>query len=275
MDTNNKQPQKKKKWFLSLVFSLLVSTLLIVITISISSTTTRLYNRARVFNPRPKFVEEELDVMPTSSEKIPRLAYLISGSTGDGESLKRTLKALYHPRNQYAVHLDLEASVKERMELARFVETQPLFKEVGNVRMVVRANLVTYRGPTMVSNTLHAASILLKKGGDWDWFINLSASDYPLVTQDGIKCFFFSLCCLFGAIWITFFVLILLWILEFETRLPRYLKLLTLLLLLTVLLLILLMAVAEFVVLVSDFLLVGYLTDTFNSDFSVSWAWIV
>lgn len=48
-----------------------------------------------------------------------------------------------------------------------------------------KSNLVTYRGPTMVANTLHAAAILLKEGGDWDWFINLSASDYPLVTQDG------------------------------------------------------------------------------------------
>ncbi|KAK3210905.1 hypothetical protein Dsin_015611 [Dipteronia sinensis] len=190
MDTtaNNNKPQKKKKWFFSLVSSLLLSTLLIIITISISSTstTTRFYNRARVINPRPNFVEQKLHVIPTSSEKIPRLAYLISGSTGDGESLKRTLKALYHPRNQYAVHLDLEASVDERMELAKFVETEPLFKEVGNVRMVVRANLVTYRGPTMVSNTLHAASILFKEGGDWDWFINLSASDYPLITQDDL-----------------------------------------------------------------------------------------
>jgi hypothetical protein len=37
----------------------------------------------------------------------------------------------------------------------------------------------------MVANTLHAAAILLRDGGDWDWFINLSASDYPLVSQDG------------------------------------------------------------------------------------------
>ena len=44
----------------------------------------------------------------------------------------------------------------------------------------------------MVTNTLHAAAILLKDGGDWDWFINLSASDYPLVTQDGI-CQLFSI----------------------------------------------------------------------------------
>ncbi|KAF8393227.1 hypothetical protein HHK36_021468 [Tetracentron sinense] len=103
---------------------------------------------------------------------------------GDGESLKRTLRALYHPLNQYAVHLDLEASPAERLELVDFVRNDPVFAKVGNVRVVVRSNLVTYRGPTMVSNTLHAAAILLKEGGEWDWFINLSASDYPLVTQD-------------------------------------------------------------------------------------------
>ncbi|MFS7955421.1 putative glycosyl transferase, family 14 [Helianthus anomalus] len=45
-------------------------------------------------------------------------------------------------------------------------------------------NLVTYCGPTMVANTLNVAAMLLRDGGDWDWFINLSASDYPLVTQD-------------------------------------------------------------------------------------------
>jgi hypothetical protein len=29
----------------------------------------------------------------------------------------------------------------------------------------------------MVSNTLHTVAILLRDGGEWDWFINLSASD--------------------------------------------------------------------------------------------------
>ncbi|TQD86823.1 hypothetical protein C1H46_027587 [Malus baccata] len=38
----------------------------------------------------------------------------------------------------------------------------------------------------MVTNTLHATAILLNEGGEWDWFINLSASDYPLVTQDDL-----------------------------------------------------------------------------------------
>lgn len=100
--------------------------------------------------------------------------------------MKRTLRALYHPLNQYVVHLDLEAKAEERIELVEFVNSEAVFQRVGNVRVVLKSNLVTYRGPTMVSNTLHAAAILLKEGGDWDWFINLSASDYPLLTQDGI-----------------------------------------------------------------------------------------
>ncbi|KAJ6770397.1 GLYCOSYLTRANSFERASE [Salix purpurea] len=59
-------------------------------------------------------------------------------------------------------------------------------QKFGNVYMISKANMVTYRGPTMVSNTLHACAILLKRRKDWDWFINLSASDYPLVTQDDL-----------------------------------------------------------------------------------------
>ncbi|PON88987.1 Glycosyl transferase [Trema orientale] len=182
----NKQ-HKKKKWFLPLVLSLVLSTLLVFITVftSSSSSSSKLY-KTQVKNELPRFVESKLRISDTSKDPIPKLAYLISGSMGDGESLKRTLKALYHPRNQYAVHLDLESSAEERLDLAEFVRKEPLFAKLGNVRMIVKANLVTYRGPTMVTNTLHAAAILLKEGGDWDWFINLSASDYPLVTQDDL-----------------------------------------------------------------------------------------
>ncbi|XP_038686764.1 beta-glucuronosyltransferase GlcAT14B-like isoform X2 [Tripterygium wilfordii] len=107
-------------------------------------------------------------------------------SKGDLEKLWRTLKALYHPRNQYVVHLDLESPAEERLELASRVEKNPVFSKVGNVYMITKANMVTYKGPTMVSNTLHACAVLLKRSKDWDWFINLSASDYPLVTQDDL-----------------------------------------------------------------------------------------
>nr|ACN40351.1 unknown [Picea sitchensis] len=125
--------------------------------------------------------------LPTNLVLRPaKLAYLISGSKGDGERLKRTLQALYHPLNQYILHLDRESSARERANLFHYVRASALFVQAGNVHVIRKANLVTYRGPTMVANTLHAAAILLRKSQEWDWFINLSASDYPLVTQDDL-----------------------------------------------------------------------------------------
>ncbi|KAL1214832.1 Beta-glucuronosyltransferase GlcAT14A [Cardamine amara subsp. amara] len=133
------------------------------------------------------FVESKIKPQPISSlPSPPRFAYLISGSTGDGKSLRRTLLALYHPNNRYVVHLDRESSPEEREELYGYIKNSSLFGRFENVHMIEKANLVTYRGPTMVANTLHAAAILLREGADWDWFINLSSSDYPLVTQDDL-----------------------------------------------------------------------------------------
>ncbi|PWZ13538.1 Beta-glucuronosyltransferase GlcAT14B [Zea mays] len=97
---------------------------------------------------------------------MPRIAYLISGSTGDGATLRRTLRALYHPANTYVVHLDLEAPTAKRAELAAAVRADPVYARFRNVKVVTRANLVTYHGPTMVANTLHAAAILLREGCD-------------------------------------------------------------------------------------------------------------
>ncbi|XP_027349260.1 beta-glucuronosyltransferase GlcAT14A-like isoform X1 [Abrus precatorius] len=134
------------------------------------------------------FVESKLHSLPLPSHSPhpPILAYLISGSAGHAAALQRTLAALYHPRNRYILHLDLESSLEERRNLKRHVDGHVTFRTFGNVRMVSKANLVTYRGPTMVANTLHAAAIALTEFNDWDWFINLSASDYPLVTQDDL-----------------------------------------------------------------------------------------
>ncbi|KAJ1691273.1 hypothetical protein LUZ63_015428 [Rhynchospora breviuscula] len=187
-----KPPLQQRKWLVPLLASALFSSLLISASLFFSSSRALLFS----FSPIPSlaseesiFVESKLRFSPPSSanaRKVPRLAYLISGSVGDGVSLRRTLRALYHPANTYVVHLDLEAPAKERLELAEAVRADPVYARFGNVRVVTRANLVTYRGPTMVANTLHAAAILLKEGGDWDWFINLSSSDYPLVSQDDL-----------------------------------------------------------------------------------------
>ncbi|KAJ0045883.1 hypothetical protein Pint_04573 [Pistacia integerrima] len=187
----------EKKWVFPLVISSLVCIFLIATSFNMGLISS-LHTINAIFSifpshfsanhTDPTYAEMKVKQAPPppSGPTIPRFAYLVSGSKGDLEKLWRTLQALYHPRNQYVVHLDLEASIEERLELASRVEKDPMFSKVGNVHMNIKANMVTYRGPTMVANTLHACAILLKKSKDWDWFINLSASDYPLVTQDDL-----------------------------------------------------------------------------------------
>ncbi|CAK9183005.1 unnamed protein product [Ilex paraguariensis] len=187
----------EKKWVFPLVISSLVCVFLLATSFNmglvsslhtINSIFSIFPSRVMTNQTNPSFVEERVKqtLPPPARPSIPRFAYLISGSRGDLEKLWRTLQTLYHPWNYYVVHLDLESPAEERLELSSRVEKNPLFAKVGNVYMITKANMVTYRGPTMVSNTLHACAILLKRNKDWDWFINLSASDYPLVTQDDL-----------------------------------------------------------------------------------------
>ncbi|XP_042060625.1 beta-glucuronosyltransferase GlcAT14B-like [Salvia splendens] len=183
----------EKKWVFPLVISSLVCVFLLATSFNMGLVSS-LHTINSIFSKFPSrltngssFVESKMNqAPPLAPPPLPKFAYLISGSKGDVDKLWRTLHALYHPWNYYIVHLDLESPIEERWELTSRVANHTLFTEVGNVIVNNRSNMVTYRGPTMVANTLHACAILLKKYKDWDWFINLSASDYPLVTQDDL-----------------------------------------------------------------------------------------
>ncbi|KAJ8760031.1 hypothetical protein K2173_010887 [Erythroxylum novogranatense] len=126
-------------------------------------------------------------ILPSKGQGFPPvLAYWISGTDGDSTRILRLLKAIYHPRNQYLLHLDSEASEQERGDLVLLVESESTFRAFGNVNVVGRSYAINQMGASALSAVLHAAALLLKLRTDWDWFINLSASDYPLVTQDDI-----------------------------------------------------------------------------------------
>lgn len=158
----------------------LISFILTSLILSLLYIPTQLSHPITIFRPSKSFI------VPKTSKPYPvTFAYLISASRGDIVKLKRLLQALYHPGNYYLVHLEADAENFEHEEIARFVSNDPVFSQVGNVWVVGKPNLVTYRGPTMLATTLHAISMLLRIA-KWDWFINLSASDYPLVTQDGM-----------------------------------------------------------------------------------------
>lgn len=136
---------------------------------------------------------------PTFPSKIPSdpappsVAYFISGACGDSARILRLLFASYHPKNQYLLHLDPSAPQTERDRLALTVQSVPIFRAAQNVDVIGKPDYSYSSGSSTISSVLHAASILLKLAKNWDWFINLNADDYPLVTQDGIFLFLFLL----------------------------------------------------------------------------------
>eukprot|EP00268_Persea_americana_P052103 TRINITY_DN5818_c0_g1_i1.p1 TRINITY_DN5818_c0_g1~~TRINITY_DN5818_c0_g1_i1.p1 ORF type:complete len:412 (+),score=21.34 TRINITY_DN5818_c0_g1_i1:225-1460(+) len=168
----------ERKWLIPLLTSSVLSLILLL------AATVR-YGRS----PSPSVSSRSDNTVSGAGSGLPRqprLAYLISGTKGDALRLRRVLQAVYHPWNYYLLHLDLEGPAAERIELARYVRSEPVLVGYDNVRVVGNANMVTYKGPTMIAVTLHAVAILLRQGKEWDWFINLSASDYPLMSQDDL-----------------------------------------------------------------------------------------
>ncbi|KAL6137277.1 hypothetical protein ACLB2K_062569 [Fragaria x ananassa] len=116
----------------------------------------------------------------------PIIAYWISSTNGEKcEKMLRLLKAIYHPRNQYLLQLDAESSDYEREQLALYVQSQGVFGTFDNVNVVGQSYGINHMGSSSLAATLHAAALLLKLSADWDWFIALSTSDYPLMPQDG------------------------------------------------------------------------------------------
>ncbi|KAG2728366.1 hypothetical protein I3760_01G202200 [Carya illinoinensis] len=122
----------------------------------------------------------------SSDPTPPSIAYLISGSAGDSGRILRILFATYHPRNHYLLHLDLTAPQSDRDALALTIQSVPIFKAAQNVNVIGKADHSYPKGSSSISSTLHGASILLRLSLNWDWFVSLNASDYPLVTQDDL-----------------------------------------------------------------------------------------
>ncbi|KAG5531151.1 hypothetical protein RHGRI_025941 [Rhododendron griersonianum] len=122
----------------------------------------------------------------SSPPSPPSIAYLISGSANDSVRILRLLLAIFHPKNQYLLHLDRSAAQTDRDFLALIVHSMPIFKASQNVNVIGKPDFAYQKGSSPLSSVLHGASILLRVDPNWDWFINLSAADYPLVSQDDL-----------------------------------------------------------------------------------------
>ena len=171
----------ERKWLFTLLSAAFLSLMLLLMS-SFSA-----FSTPKVF---PSLVQH-------GSHYPPAFAYFISGGNQDKDRILRLLLAVYHPRNRYLLHLGRDARDEERQALAAAVRAVPVIRAFGNVDVVGKADYVTYLGSSNVAIILRAAAIMLKLDSGWNWFITLSARDYPLITQDGMPIWSF----LFGS-WI-------------------------------------------------------------------------
>ncbi|KAL0538692.1 hypothetical protein IC582_022846 [Cucumis melo] len=160
----------EKKWLFTFFLATLLSLILLLFSTISAFTASRLL---------PSSVHRGLHHPPAFS-------YYIYGGHGDKDRIFRLLLAVYHPRNRYLLHLNHEASDGDRQQLAAAVKSVPAIRAFGNVDLVGKPDRMTYSGSSYIAATLHAAAILLKIDSGWDWFITLSAKDYPLITQDDL-----------------------------------------------------------------------------------------
>lgn len=66
------------------------------------------------------------------------------------------------------------------------IGANPLYREAQNVDVIGNADFSYRKGSSPLAARLHGASILLRIAKKWDWFVSLSADDYPLITQDDL-----------------------------------------------------------------------------------------
>ncbi|KAF5179391.1 Beta-glucuronosyltransferase glcat14a [Thalictrum thalictroides] len=179
---------KKPSWVLGYSIAFFVFALFLLLLSTFSSS---------FFPEESSKTKEEYPYVPRIRVKGPGhppvFAYWICGSSGDGEKILRLLKALYHPRNRYLLQLDATSSPQEKRKLALSVKSHQVFGAFRNVDVVGSSNPLDHKGSSVLASTLHAAALFLKISRDWDWFIPLSASDYPIMTQDDLLHAFTSL----------------------------------------------------------------------------------
>lgn len=107
-----------------------------------------------------------------------RISYFVQVSPDSIELVPRLLEIIHDEENVYIIHVDKKIEERKYKALNEFIKERKL----ANVHFI-GSEMVTYKGVTMVLNTLSAMEKALKVEENWDYFINLSSSDYPLINS--------------------------------------------------------------------------------------------
>ncbi|CAM9435366.1 unnamed protein product [Choristocarpus tenellus] len=107
-----------------------------------------------------------------------RLAFLVMAhGSNDIVLLKRSIPWLYSKENFILIHLDRKTPTHVREDLKTFLSG------LVNVRMLEPSLDVSWGGFSITLTAIFGLSTLVQWSTEWDYFINLSASDFPLLSS--------------------------------------------------------------------------------------------
>lgn len=98
------------------------------------------------------------------------------------EQFKRLFKAIHDPDNHYLIHVDKNSGPALEAEIGAFLADYP------NAALL-KSKKALWGGYSLVDAELRGMEKLLEMGADWEFFINLSGQDFPLMSQARIKAF--------------------------------------------------------------------------------------
>ncbi|XP_056144335.1 xylosyltransferase 1-like [Lampris incognitus] len=112
-----------------------------------------------------------------------RIAFVLVVHGRASRQFQRLFKAIYHTSHYYYIHVDQRSNYLHR-------EVVALAHQYTNVRVTSWRMATIWGGASLLSMYLRSMEDLLKMADwSWDFFINLSAADYPIRTNEHLVAF--------------------------------------------------------------------------------------
>ncbi|XP_043945087.1 xylosyltransferase 1 [Protopterus annectens] len=124
--------------------------------------------------------EDSLENIP---ENPVRIVFVLVVHGRASRQLQRMFKAIYHKDHFYYIHVDKRSNYLHR-QVTTFAQ------KFQNVRLTSWRMATIWGGASLLTMYLQSMKDLLNmKDWPWDFFINLSAADYPIRTNDQLVAF--------------------------------------------------------------------------------------
>uniref|UniRef100_A0A3P8TRX7 Xylosyltransferase 1 n=1 Tax=Amphiprion percula TaxID=161767 RepID=A0A3P8TRX7_AMPPE len=122
-----------------------------------------------------------------SAESFPskpvRIAFVLVVHGRASRQFHRLFKAIYHTSHYYYIHVDQRSNYLHR-------QVQALASQYTNVRVTPWRMATIWGGASLLTMYLRSmADLLAMRDWSWDFFINLSAADYPIRTNNQLVAF--------------------------------------------------------------------------------------